>query len=109
MSNTNVAQPERQKTMMSDKFPLSEELAKRFVRLNALRKALDSTLRVQMERSMELYADLDESFHQIWEEFIKTTPLDTDKTWEIKSDDARNYFVQERKVAMRDSTREEKP
>lgn len=42
------------------KIAITEEHAARFRRIEHSRRGLDSTLRVQMERSTELYADLAE-------------------------------------------------
>lgn len=78
------------------KIVITADQAARFRRLDCTRRGLDSTLRVQMERSMELYADLTEDTQAFWRELYVTHELPTDISLELRSDDRNEtFFIQE--------------
>lgn len=79
------------------KVAITADEATRFRRLDYTRRGLDSTLRVQMERSMELYADLTEDTQAFWRELAAIYKLPIDVSMELITEDhGSTFFIQER-------------
>lgn len=89
---------------------ISQEEAARFRRLEQTRQGLDSTLRVQMERSMELYADLAEDMLKLWCDLEGIYGLPVGATLELTTDDRGvTFFIQERQRRRDTGNPENKP